>query len=252
MPDFNSDDSFFISHITDAFEISHARNIPKYVGFLSEREKAIVENIKGKSPDTYCFWGGYEGAKRVFFCALPLYALPDDYSHFPISAITFRFRLCDHLSHRDFLGAILSLNIKSETVGDILVGDGIAVVFVTNAVAPLILNELCKIGRVGVKAEIGLPDVLPINEQFEEIHSTVASLRCDCVVSAVTGLSREKAAFLIESKRFSLNHFECVNVSKLLKENDVLSIRGYGRFILGECGETTKKGRIKVNIKKYI
>jgi RNA-binding protein YlmH len=155
------------------------------------------------------------------------------------------------LSHRDFLGALLSLNIKRETIGDILVGDSNAVVFVTNTVAPLILSEITKIGRVGVKVSDSVLDVLPIREEFEDIFGTVSSLRLDSVVSVMTGLSREKASEIILAKRVSLNHFECTSVSKTLKQADVISIRGYGRFILNEASGLTKKGRIKVNIKKY-
>ena len=251
MPESSFDDRLFISHIEDAFSITRLRDVRKFVGFLSERQKAIIQGLKDKGPDTYCFWGGYEGAKRVFFCTLPSYALHDDYSLFPITPLTFYFRRQDKLSHRDFLGALLSLNIKRETIGDILVGEGIAVVFVTNTVAPLILNDVSKIGRVGVKIENTLPETLPICEEFEDIFGTVSSLRCDCIVGLVTGLSREKAAFLIETKRVNVNHFECTSVSKPIKDNDVLSIRGYGRFVLIKSDELTKKGRIKVNIKKY-
>ena len=52
MPDFNLDDRLFISHIEDAFSIAKARDIPKFVGFLDERQKAVVQSIKGKSPES--------------------------------------------------------------------------------------------------------------------------------------------------------------------------------------------------------
>ncbi len=246
------DDRLFLSHIDDAIKIASSRDISKFVGFLDERQRAVVTRYTAREKsDNLIFWGGYEGAKRVFFCALSSYAEKDDYSIFPITPLTFTFRKADTLSHRDFLGSLMALNIKRETVGDILVGEGVAVVFMASSVAPIVLNEVAKIGKVGVKIEEGLPEVLPIHEEFEEITGSVSSLRLDCLVGLVTNLSREKSSVLIESKKVSLNHFECESVSKLVREKDIISIRGYGRFVLSEIGALTKKGRQKVLILKY-
>ncbi len=252
MTDPSCDDRLFLSHIDDAIKIAQSRDIPKFVGFLDERQRAVVTRYTNfKKYDTYSFWGGYEGAKRVFFCALSSYLPCDDYSIFPITPITFTYRKADTLSHRDFLGSLMALNIKRETVGDILVGEGVCVVFMASSVAPMVINEITKIGKVGVKVTEGVPEVLPINEEFEEISGTVSSLRLDCLVGLVTNLSREKSAVLIESKKVSLNHFECESVSKLVCESDIISIRGYGRFVLHEVLGVTKKQRQKVKVLKY-
>ena len=43
----------------------------------------------------------------------------------------------------------------------------------------------------------------------------------------------------------------CLNVSGIVKEKTVISIRGYGRFRLAEIVGQTKKGRLRVVIEKY-
>ena len=48
-----------------------------------------------------------------------------------------------------------------------------------------------------------------------------------------------------------VNYSECKNTSLILKENDILTIRGNGKFIVKEQSGTTKKGRIKINIVHY-
>ncbi len=252
MTDQSCDDRLFLSHIEDAISIASNRDIPKFVGFLDERQRAVVtQYITAQKFDRYSFWGGYEGAKRVFFCALACYSSCDDHSIFPIVPITFNYRKADTLSHRDFLGSLMALNIKRSAVGDILVGEGVCVVFVMATVAPMVLSEISKIGKVGVKAVEGLPEVLPVSEDFEEISGTVSSLRLDCLVGLMTKLSREKSSVLIESKKVSLNHFECENVSKLVKAGDIVSIRGYGRFKVSEILGVTKKERQKIKVLKY-
>ena len=65
-------------------------------------------------------------------------------------------------------------------------------------------------------------------------------------------LSREKAAALIRSDRVEINHFTAASVSQELKEGDILSVRGSGRYILSGIDGLTKKGRIHINLRKYI
>lgn len=71
---------------------------------------------------------------------------------FPVGAVTFSFRKSDTLTHRDILGALMSLEIKRELLGDILTAEGYAVVFVHENAIELV-SSVDKIGRVGVTAE---------------------------------------------------------------------------------------------------
>ncbi len=146
----------------------------------------------------------------------------------------------------------MALGVKRDAVGDILVKDGEAVVFTTEMVSQLILTEITKIGRVGVRVTQEFVEPFPFVQEFELLEGTVSSLRLDCLVAFITNLSREKTALLINAKNVNINHFECADVSKNVCQKDILSIRGYGRFILDEIGSTTRKGRIKITVKKYI
>ena len=92
---------------------------------------------------------------------------------------------------------------------------------------------------------------LPENCDFENIVITVSSARLDSVVSAVLSLSREKSAEQIRQGRVFVNSAETDNVSRILREGDKISVRGYGKFLLEGFSGLTKKGRLKINIKKY-
>ena len=80
----------------------------------------------------------------------------------------------------------------------------------------------------------------------------MASPRLDCVVAAVAGLSRDKAASAIASGLVTLNYREELSSSRLLEEGAKLSIRGKGKFVIDRLGPKTKKGRLCIGGRKYV
>ncbi len=245
----NEEERYLSAHIADLQRLSVKSGVPRFSAFLNEREAVVADNsVKGRP----CFYGGYEGASRVV-CGFIEQTFAEELSPddvFPIAAFTFSFRARDVLSHRDFLGALLSLEIKRELVGDILVSEGYAVVFVHETAAELV-GALDKIGRVGVACERGITKPLP-QQQTQRIDTTVSSLRLDCIVSAAVNTSRERSASLIKSGMVNADFSPCLNVSAEVRENSVISVRGSGRYRLSQIIGETRKGRIRVVIEKYI
>ena len=86
-------------------------------------------------------YGGFPEAERKVAGFFPDYVEPDGLDMFPIMPLTAHFREQDKLSHRDFLGSLMGLRISRELVGDILVGNGMAVFFVLEKAAPVLLDE---------------------------------------------------------------------------------------------------------------
>ncbi|WP_312642441.1 YlmH/Sll1252 family protein [Hydrogenoanaerobacterium sp.] len=252
----SEDEKYFLAKVSDAFQAADAKSCVKMIGFLDERQQEIAKSFAQQHhKHNYYLFGGYASASRKVLGVFPDYidieqeptALFDN-----IDPVTLRYRTEDSLSHRDFLGALMNLNISRESIGDILVGQGIAVLFVMHPVTQIILDELSKVGRVGIRCEAALPEVLPLEERFLEIKDTVSSLRLDCIVSTLTRLSREKASALIGQGLVNQN-YECIqNNSHPVCEGDKISIRGYGKFIVAQVGGITKKGRIQVLCKKYL
>lgn len=154
--------------------------------------------------------------------------------------MVFNYREADKPSHRDFLGAVMSLEIKREMIGDILVGGKRTVIFVLNTVAPLV-EEISRVGRCGVRVtrDFCIEDIP--QRQFDEISATVSSLRLDAVLSAALRLSREKTQELIKSKGVTLNHVITYEPSEKMSESDVFSVKGAGKFELSRIGGLSKK-----------
>ncbi len=237
-------DKLFYSKLDDAIYLCNVRQKPYFMSFMSERRQAVAsEYLKTVCFDNYSFFGGYENSERkvlgLFF---------DETVEFPVSAIEFKFRSCDKLSHRGFLGALMSLGIERETVGDILVEDGRCVVFVKSELKEYIISQLFKIGNVGVKITDANLNSLPKGSGYDETFYTVSSLRLDNIISAVTGLSREKTKTLILSGDVSYNFIPNQNVSLTVKESDSFTIRGKGKYILNGILGETRKGRIKISV----
>lgn len=248
----SGEEKLFSAHIEDLIERCEKQYIPQFTHFLDERQGMIACQVLARAGwSDYLLWGGYDTAAR---CVLGVYPPYNDIAkeEYPLQAVTFSYRGEDSLSHRDFLGSLMALQIKRESLGDILVGKGNTVVFVLPAVASLIQNEVQKVGSVGVKVSQGVPEQLPSAHEFQTISGTVSSQRLDCVVSLATKLSREKSAQLIRSGLVMLDFAPCLQVDRTVKEGDRLSIRGHGKYIVDGSDGLSKKGRIRLNIQKYV
>lgn len=233
--------------LSDMLYISEKQYTPKFTAFLNEQEQFFAENYLNSCKALYRLWGGADCCARKMLCVLPC----DMEVQFPVFPLTITFKKEYTLTHRDFLGSFMALQIGREQIGDILTGEGFAVVFCTAVAQEMILSNISKIGRVGVNISEGINAQLP-ETVFEEITTVVASLRADCVVSALSGLSREKSADFIKAGNFTLNYEQLNSVSKVLSGGDIISLRGYGKFVLsGETAET-KKGKMRITLKKYI
>lgn len=243
----DKEDKELISRVEDIADLSLTRNKPYYLGFLNEREQYIIEKTFPFYETYFSFFGGYKNAKRRFLCFSQDIV---DEAEYPFSAVYFTFRKTDKLTHRDFLGALMNLGIERNCVGDIVVNEGKAVCFVKNEIKDYIQSQISKIGRVGVKISDKSLDI-DYSDNIKELQLIVSSLRLDVIAAALTKLSRGKTADFILSGKVYVNYSENKNVSHTLCEGDILSVRGYGKFVIKNQIGTTKKGRIKIIINHY-
>jgi len=220
--------------------------------FLTPSEAQTVAGRLQNKQVKFSFDGGFAGAERV----RAVFVNPDwgEYQRADLlAALEITYRPQDSLGHRDILGAIMALGIERDTIGDIVGGDHSATLVCMPEMSGFISGSLTKSARVGLSvSEISL-DQLPAKTEEMRIKSdTIASLRLDAVLSAAFGLSRSKAAGIIEEGRVSLDYQLCQKPSKELKEGALLSVRGVGRAKLLEIGGETRKGRIHISIGVYV
>ncbi len=250
VPGLTDEDNILVSHIKDMVRICEKTRKPRFSAFLDERQILIAENaVKSLGFENYSFFGGYEGASRKVLGVFPEYY--DGGEDFPIAVLNFSYRSADKLSHRDFLGAFMSRQIKRDMLGDIVVSEGNTAAFVYETVKQTLLSEIDKVGSAGVKVSEGNASDVKAEQSFTEKNGTVSSLRLDSVVSLAAGISRGKAVTLIKGGYVSVMYNVADSPSFMLSEGDIFSVRGAGKFILASVNGTTKKDRIHITVKKY-
>lgn len=245
----NDDDKLFIAHMYDLFALLNKTGRPAFTGFADPRLIALCENmLKDESVYVRTF-GGYEDAERkmigIFPCGF------DDES-FPIYAVLVSADEPDALSHRDYMGAVLSLGITRAHVGDIVLVDEGCVVLTTEKMADFIKDELTSVGSQPVKCNVALPDDLKLIRRTQTIEGTVAAPRADAVVALFCNLSRTKSADAFKKGFVTVNYQPLFDPSKKLCEGDIIAVRGYGKALLSDFGNMSKKGRMFLTLKKYV
>lgn len=227
-----------------------AQHRPCFLGFLDESQAVFCQDFLRQESGSWLFWGGYEEAERVMVGFFPDYLEPAP-ENFPIQPLTFTFREEDKPGHRDFLGSFMGLGIERDVLGDILVGGQCCVVFVREEMTRYFLDNVRKIGRVGVKSFEGCEEPLPVLREYKPINGVVASNRLDCITALVCRTSREKAVRMITAGRVALNHQERLENDWRVEEGDIVSVRGNGKYIVDTFGPLTSKGRLTVKCRKY-
>ena len=244
----SDEDRLTLRHVLDIARRSEQSYHPLYSAFLDDRQLAFCEAaLKSEWAGSFVTLGGYTEAERRVIC----FGVSDESeADLPFQAIVFNYPENAGLSHRDFLGSLMALGIKRELLGDILVGKNRTTVFVLDSVV-LPVSQMTKVGSCGVRISYDFTDADIPMQEYDEIHSTVASLRLDAVISTGLRMSREKASELIKSKGVMHNRVMTFSPSERVEEGDRFSVRGFGKLMLSEVGDRSKKDRLFITIRKF-
>jgi RNA-binding protein YlmH len=157
-----------------------------------------------------------------------------------------------NLKHKDYLGSILSLGIERNKIGDIVVKEDRAYLPIIEEISDYVKSNLTNIGKSPVEINIlnNLIDIPTVN--FEEIVINVSSLRVDGVVAKIANVSRSKSIEIIDSGKVLIDYVRAKDKSQELLEGTRLTIRGNGKYIIGEIIGETRSGKHRIVIKKYI
>ena len=247
------EEKLLIAKTRDLYTLCQKHQTPQFSTFLNEAQMALIKENAGAMPGYECvFFGGYKDAMRTVFGVFPEWQ-GVEIDSFPVKVIKITKKYKKELSHRDYLGTVLSKGINREQVGDILVNGDECYIFILSDIADYIASGIDKIANVGVKAEVCEFLEVEIPEpKFQIINTVAASLRLDAVVASMLNISRKEASSLVLGEKVNINHIPCNNTSHILKEDDIISVRGSGRFEFSKVQGTTRSDRLHIMIKKYI
>lgn len=157
----------------------------------------------------------------------------------------------EELTHRDYLGALMSLGYEREEFGDIFVEGKEAYVFLFSSIAEEVRKNLVSVRHTFVKTTAVSPRECPFSPRLISKKINVASPRLDCVIAELYSLSREDAQALIASGAVSLNGLSEGRNDRLLNGGERLAVRGYGKFLYQGGAVLSHKGRLFVNVEIY-
>lgn len=157
------------------------------------------------------------------------------------------------LRHQDILGTLYSLNISDEMFGDVVIWNNRYFIIILSSIDNYIKSNLTSIKNSKVDLIERDPYYLKdYKQEYEECIIIVPSIRVDVIVSKIINSSRSNALEKIKNGDIYLNYELLTKPTYMLKENDIFSIRKYGKYkFLGEINRT-KKGSLVVKYLKYV
>ncbi|MCI8637964.1 MAG: RNA-binding protein [Coprococcus sp.] len=255
------DEILFRKRLIELSDHAYHRGTVSFTDFLNLNELNILHTTpKEMFAVPYRTFGGYALSERQMAAFLPdafsLYQEEEEIlSSYPIEAvkiIPLNEKFADNLSHRDYLGALLHLGVDRSKLGDILIQDKEATVFVCKHMAEFLTEELTRVRHTIVQVKKTDIRDFHYEPKIEEIKGTVASVRIDALLSLAYSTSRSKLIPLIEGGRVYVNGKLITGNGYRVKEDDIVSVRGMGRFQYKGVLSETKKGRCFVSLYKYI
>lgn len=246
-----SPENEFIKRIDDLARRCERQSSICRTAFLTPAEVYQAEKHSVSKAYRYFVYGGSPDCERKILFLLPEWAdemsfSPDEY----ISAVHIHSYFgCP--GHRDYLGALLGLGIERDSIGDIIILDSDAYVFCLPGVSSLI-KDAEKIGRISVKACLcSLSEVPPPVRNTVAKTFSVMSPRLDAVIAEIFNISRSAALEKISSGLVSLNYSVCMKPDRPVSEQDIISVRGFGKACISGFGSLSKKGRRFITCQIY-
>lgn len=246
----HEDELLIKKRFIDLSRLASRRCTVAFSNFLNLNELNLFGQVKDDLETDCRLWGGYEFAERQMIAFIP-----DALSYeFPISCLRFspaHLKFAEELTHRDILGALMHLGVERSRIGDIKIDGSEYFIFCEEGIADYLLGSLSRIRHTSVKGEIAASGSFQFEQKFEHLSGIVSSNRIDSIISLAAKTSRSQSVQMIRAQKVFVNEAVVSSNAHMCKEGDVISIRGFGKYIYeGSSGET-KKGRMKVSLKKY-
>lgn len=199
----------------------------------------------------FSFKGLNEDCEKKLLAVYPKY-FSEDSIHFPVRY----FKIVKKskfivLEHKHYLGNILTLGIKREILGDLVVKNDECYGIIVENMFDFLKENLLKINSSPVEIIEIRENEIPQHE-FKELQITLSSLRLDSIVSELTNFSRSLSSDYIDLGNVQVNYEVQREKNYRISLGDVFVIKKYGKFKIVKENGLTKKDKIKLIVRKYI
>ena len=245
----NEKNKILISKINDKVKFCETKNKIQNTDFLDLAEQGITEKfLKSQKINNYIYSGGIEEAERKIIIFYPqklekIINNIDINDYINVIRITLPTQLRGEYTHRNYLGALMKLGLERQKIGDILVNDNGADIIVLPEITRFLLTNLISLTRFNKSTidQIKIENIREVETKVQVIKITVASMRMDNIIAEVLHCSRSKANEIINEERVFINNESFTKSSKEIKENDRITVRGKGKFIIKNLVRKYKK-----------
>lgn len=205
--------------------------------FLDSRKQKL---LKTKYKKEYHIFLPYKDSEKVIF-----------YKNTKPKVILLEIICLKELKHSDILGVMFSLNINENYFGDIVIKDDRYFIYIFEHLKEYLISNLNSIKNNNVEIkEVNIKYLENYERKYEVIEFVSTSERLDKIVSNLTHINREKIKEKIKNKEIFVN-YEIKNPTYILKENDILSIRKFGKYKYVGIKNKTKNNNLIINVLKY-
>ncbi len=204
--------------------------------FLDKKELEIIKRKINKSK--YNIYSPYEESDKVI---LYKKKLP--------KVLLYKINCNNNIRHQDILGSLYNIGVDMSYIGDIIKYQDNFYFYILENVEKYIIENFNMISNYKINLELSYID--NYKREYSLLELVTTSLRIDNIVSIITGDSRKKVLEKFKNKEIILNNEDNIKPSYFIKENDVFSIRKYGKYKYVEIKNKTKKDKLIIKILKY-
>ena len=238
--------------LMDLSRQANRKGIVLFSDFLNLNELNIYHQSEKLFETKTESFGGVPFAERQMIAFLPdalYYAW-----NYPITAFCIKPsypKFAEKLGHRDILGSIMNLGVDRSKIGDIIPGNGVWYLLCAENVADYFKENLTKIRHTLVTLEECQPEEIRDTQTPDELPGIVPSNRLDSMIACVYKLSRSQSLELFRQEKVFVNGRITTSVTYACRPGDVISVRGFGRFVYESVQGETNKGRLKFHYRLY-
>lgn len=255
------EDKLLISKMLDKIKLSQTKNSIEYTDFLDLYEQKLLDKIiKQEKIENFLFVGGIENSERKILLFYPdkLSRVVEEKKNsiLPIKSIRIKLpkEMYNEYNHRNYLGGLVKLGLKREKIGDILVFEDGADIIILEEIEKFLMNNISSLTRFN-KSDIQVIKLDEVREKKinkKEIKAIIPSLRVDAVISEILRTSRGKAEEFLQEGRVFVNYEQITKGTKQIKEKDIITVRGKGKFEIESQEGTTRNDRTKIVVYQFI
>ncbi len=209
--------------------------------FLDPKEKKFVLSKLRKNRIPYQVYSPYPEAEKVLI-------YNGEFPKIELLEIVSK----EKLEHREILGMLFANQILPYSYSDIIITENTHYLIALKSVADYLKIHVQEIGKKQVKfLEKELSFLEEYQPEYDSFLYHVSGLRLDMIVSKITRQSRSAVEEIIAGKEVFLNYEVALKKDICLKEGDIFSIRGYGKYLFSKICYQNKKGNMDIEILKY-